>query len=236
MAPNGAGNIDYYEYPFSGNPRRSQRIASSAQTPLRNQIDFPRSPSPNKTIRANKQIASKPQIVFFKNNSQAEHSEQTPVVHAQKTNKSGYISEEEDNVFQTQSNHHEYRRAQKKHEPTAQELLMMDTPLKATSIFERFSPRSIANRTFASQVTPSSPLLSIPTVKMNRTKKVGFEDEQSENISSIVAVVFGFPFKFFWNNIQTILKILYFVIVIPIKLVYTVLRFLNVGKTSDQDI
>ena len=231
MAPIGSTNLNDgatrigQEYPSI--LRRSQRIASSSQTPLRQEIRVRNSRSSSSSpTRTRQSKPIQPQVVYHQQHQPARASaqpnyygqmrEDTPVIRNQRL-----LSEDEDNVFQSSriaqtSAAHVADNTVQRHASHITNAMLLETPGRIRTLIDRFTPSALSKRILSNSLPPepSSPLLSIPTVRAN---KVRFDDslvegEQPENsklIRAVLALIF-IPFKFAWNNIQTMWNLVYY--------------------------
>lgn len=263
MAPIGSTNLNEgacrirQEYP----PilRRSQRIASSSQTPLRQEIKLragsgsnnSTSPSPTRTRQA-KPI--QPQVTYHPQQLQTQPNFDNPYTNTNNTSRNNQtlmrgdtplirqqamFSEDEDNIFEstriTQPANENMGDFSTRQTATAHNLMLLETPGRIRTLIDRLTPSALSKRILSNGLPPepSSPLLSIPTVRAN---KVRFEnDMDSETLESgsdenllltvLTNLVLFLP-RFFWNNIQTILTLAYYLFVYPFqktaKILFTV--------------
>lgn len=202
--------------------RRSQRIASSSQTPLRQEIKArdSNSSSPSRT-RQVKPI--QPQVTYHHHQPPAVQPnfygylrEDTPVIRNQKL-----YSEDEDNIFQSTRIPQFTREESSFSLPSnTQNLMLLETPGRIRTLIDRLTPSALSKRILSNGLPPepSSPLLSIPTVRANKVRFVDVAEPTEENhlMAFFFNLVLFIP-RFVWNNIQTIWTVAYYLLVYPFQ-------------------
>lgn len=189
----------------------------------------------------------KPQVRYHNMNADGadayNNNDNTPFIRKQLL-----LSEDDNNIFQAARinpteapNGRALQRVQREqNQPTSnrvKELIMMETPSRIRNLVNRITPtvskifsRPYLNNQIADQYSPSSPLLSIPTVRANRQRPDDMQFEFNEfdeypleaespttanNFLNLTIKLLLFLPRLFWNNLQMIWKIAYFVLLLP---------------------
>jgi hypothetical protein len=259
--------------------RRSQRIATSSQTPL--QIDTrdartgatvqerlsptgPKRPiKPQVRLHNVELIPSNAAVTTSYNN------DNTPFIRKQ------LLLSEGDNIFQAtrinrpespksrpiRLNQHRSKQAEQSQTTASRvrELIMMDTPSRIRNLVDRITPtvskifsRSQSNFDISESQVPSSPLLSMPTIKANKQRHATFADEAqnfypevereysskepSESppaslLNLVSYLVLFFP-RFCWNNLLVISRLGFYIFVFPFLKTF---QFLTQNQASNID-
>ena len=244
--------------------RRSQRIASSSQTPLRIDtrdtgaaVQDRLSPTgPKRPIKPQVRLHNVETIPSNAATTALYNNDNTPFIRKQ------LLLSEGDNIFQaTRINRPESPKSRpirtnqqrlkqiEQAQTTAgrvRELIMMDTPSRIRNLVDRITPtvskifsRSQSNIEISEPHVPSSPLLSMPTIKANKHRHATFAEEAqnfypeiegeyrkepSESppaslLNLVSYLVLFFP-RFCWNNLLTISKFGFYIFVYPFLKTY----------------